>query len=68
MVAAADGTSPDPGAVREFVADEIARFKAPRAVAVRDSVRRHANGKPDYGWAREIAASAQDATAGGTDF
>ena len=43
----------------------IARFKAPRAVAVCDAVRRHANGKADYRWAQEVAAStAVDATGG----
>jgi len=62
VVAARDGTSLAPAAVRDFVAEEIARFKAPRAVAIRDSVRRHANGKPDYRWAREVAAAAVDAT------
>ena len=51
--------------IREFVAEEIARFKAPRAVAVVERRRRHANGKPDYGWAKEAALTAADATAGG---
>jgi 3-oxocholest-4-en-26-oate---CoA ligase len=58
VVSPRDGASVDPVGVREFVAAEIARFKAPRAVAVCDTVRRHANGKPDYAWAREVAAGA----------
>ena len=58
VVSAREGTDVDPAGVREFVAAEIARFKAPRAVAVCDAVRRHANGKPDYAWAREVAAAA----------
>jgi fatty-acyl-CoA synthase len=62
VVAARDGASLDPAVVREYVAAEIARFKAPRAVAVRDTVHRHANGKPDYGWAQDVAAEAVDAT------
>lgn len=53
-----------PATLREFVASDIARFKAPRAVAVCDAVRRHANGKADYGWAQEVARTAIDATGG----
>ena len=60
-----EGATIDPRSIREFVAEEIARFKAPRAVAVVGGVRRHANGKPDYGWAKEAALTAADATAGG---
>jgi fatty-acyl-CoA synthase len=54
-----------PGAVaggadlREFVAADLARFKAPRAVVVVERVRRHANGKADYVWAQEAAAGAE---------
>jgi len=54
-----EGTNLDPYALREFVAVEIARFKAPRAVAVCDRVRRHANGKPDYRWAANLALTAE---------
>jgi len=53
VVAPAEGARVDPRSIREFVAEEIARFKAPRAVAVVARVRRHANGKPDYAWAKE---------------
>ncbi len=63
VVAAREGATLDPGALREFVAADIARFKAPRAVAVCDSIRRHANGKADYRWAQEVARTAVDATA-----
>ena len=35
---------------------------APRAVAVCGSVARHASGKADYRWAREVAADAVDVT------
>ena len=38
VVAPREGATLDPGALREFVAADIARFKAPRAVAV---VRQH---------------------------
>jgi acyl-CoA synthetase (AMP-forming)/AMP-acid ligase II len=54
----------DPAELREFVAAEIARFKAPRAVAVCEVVPRHANGKADYQRAREVALTAVDATGG----
>jgi fatty-acyl-CoA synthase len=49
--------------VREFAAQSLARFKAPRAVALCDRVARHANGKADYRWAREVASGAVDAVA-----
>ena len=55
----------DPAELREFVAAAIARFKAPRAVAVCEVVPRHANGKADYHRAREVALTAVDATGGG---
>jgi fatty-acyl-CoA synthase len=57
------GVTVDPAEVREFVGAELARFKAPRAVAVVEHVQRHANGKADYAWAKEAAADAVDATA-----
>ncbi len=47
----ATGASVEPADLREHVASRIARFKAPRAVVVCDSVHRHANGKADYRWA-----------------
>jgi fatty-acyl-CoA synthase len=62
VVAIVAGTDLDPAELREHVAGEIARFKAPRAVALCDAVQRHANGKPDYGWAQEVARTAVDAT------
>jgi 3-oxocholest-4-en-26-oate---CoA ligase len=65
VVAPRNGATLDPGDLREFVAAGLARFKAPRAVLVCDAVQRHANGKADYRWAREVAAAAVDATGGG---
>jgi fatty-acyl-CoA synthase len=64
VVALHEGATLDGAALREFVARDIARFKAPRAVAVVDRVRRHANGKADYGWAKEVARSAAAVVAG----
>jgi fatty-acyl-CoA synthase len=52
------GAAVDAAALREFAAASIARFKAPRAIAFCDAVRRHASGKADYGWARSVAARA----------
>jgi fatty-acyl-CoA synthase len=63
VVAPRDGATLDPAALRAFVAADIARFKAPRAVAVCPAVQRHANGKADYRWAQEAALAAVDATA-----
>ena len=57
------GASLDPVEFREFAARTIARFKAPRAIAFCDSIRRHPNGKPDYAWARTVAAHATAAMA-----
>jgi fatty-acyl-CoA synthase len=52
----------DASELREFAARAIARFKAPRAIAFSDHIRRHASGKPDYPWARSVAAQAVAAT------
>ena len=40
------------------VADHIARYKLPKQIIVVDQVRRAANGKADYPWARSVAGSA----------
>jgi fatty-acyl-CoA synthase len=63
LVQLRDGASVRPSDLREFTAESIARFKAPRAVAICDRVVRHPNGKPDYRWARAVAVGALDATA-----
>lgn len=62
VVAFESGASAAPGELRDFVGGTLARFKAPRAVAVRGEVQRLANGKGDYTWAAEVAAGAVDAT------
>ena len=58
VVAPKEGATLDPGDLREFVATDIARFKAPRAVVVCAAIQRHANGKADYRWAQEVATTA----------
>ena len=52
----------DPYELREFIARSIARFKAPRAIAFCDRIRRHPSGKGDYQWARCVAEQAVVAT------
>ncbi len=56
------GANVAPHELREFTARTIARFKAPRAIAFCESIRRHPSGKPDYPWARSVAAKAVAAT------
>jgi fatty-acyl-CoA synthase len=56
------GVTPDPFELREFTAQAIARFKAPRAIAFCERVHRHASGKGDYAWARSVAGQAVPAT------
>ena len=59
IVALQPGRSLTPAELREFVADDVAKFKAPRALLVCPEVRRHASGKADYSWAREAAIRAE---------
>jgi fatty-acyl-CoA synthase len=56
------GATVTPSDLREFSSRSLARFKAPRAVAVCDQVVRLANGKADYRWARSVALDAVAAT------
>ena len=57
------GATLDPHELREFTARSIARFKAPRAIAFCERIRRHASGKADYQWARSVAEQAVVVTA-----
>ena len=59
VVSPRGGAAVEPAALREFVAAELARFKAPRAVAVCERVQRLASGKADYVWAKEAARAAR---------
>jgi fatty-acyl-CoA synthase len=63
VVQLAPGATVEADELRDHVAAEIARFKAPRAVVVCPTIRRHASGKPDYRWARQVAEDAADVTA-----
>ena len=49
-----------PNELREFVAKSIARFKAPRAIAFCEVIKRQASGKPDYQWALEAAQGGRE--------
>jgi 3-oxocholest-4-en-26-oate---CoA ligase len=56
------GVSLSPYDIREFAAQSVARFKAPRAVRFCEEIGRHPSGKANYTWAREAAVDAESAT------
>ena len=47
------GSAADGEALREFARTKLASFKAPKQLFIVETVQRAANGKADYGWARE---------------
>jgi len=53
-----EGSEADEAELREFVRAKLASYKIPKQIALVDEVRRAANGKPDYRWAREIIEAA----------
>jgi fatty-acyl-CoA synthase len=40
-------------ALNEYLKDRLAGYKRPRVVVQVDAIKRAANGKPDYAWARD---------------
>lgn len=44
-------------AINEYLMDRLAGYKRPRVVVQVDAIKRAANGKPDYRWARETILS-----------
>lgn len=50
----------DDDEVTAHAAEHLARYKLPKAYVLVDEIRRSASGKPDYAWAKDIAASAAD--------
>jgi fatty-acyl-CoA synthase len=54
------GAVVDGAELREHCAGSIARFKAPRAVVFTERIARHPSGKPDYRWAKSMAAQAAE--------
>lgn len=55
VVGAAAPRPPSAEEIREFLRTSLAHFKIPKAVVVRDAVRRAPNGKADYQWAMATA-------------
>jgi acyl-CoA synthetase (AMP-forming)/AMP-acid ligase II len=57
VVALVDGAGPlDPGDLIAHTRTLLAAYKTPKRIVFVDRVQRGANGKPDYRWAREVAA------------
>ena len=52
------GSETDEAVLREFVRAKLASYKVPKQIVLVDEVRRAANGKPDYVWARKIVEAA----------
>ncbi len=52
------GSETDEATLREFVRGKLASYKVPKQIVLVDEVRRAANGKPDYVWARKIIQAA----------
>ena len=48
---------PSQNDVETHLADRVARYKIPRSIRVVESMERSPSGKPDYKWARKVAAS-----------
>jgi 3-oxocholest-4-en-26-oate---CoA ligase len=57
VVVLVPGAHLDDAGVRTITDGKLAGYKRPKRVVVVDGIRRHANGKADYAWAREIARS-----------
>jgi len=51
-------TDLDAEALRSAAGEHLARYKLPKAFVVVERVQRSASGKPDYAWARGVAAEA----------
>jgi fatty-acyl-CoA synthase len=58
VLSARPGCEIDEGELLTFVRERIAGYKLPRRLLVVDTVRRAANGKADYKWAKEAALQA----------
>lgn len=61
LVAARQGCDLDTAALAGFVRTRLAGYKTPRQIITVGEVRRAANGKADYRWAREAAQAADEA-------
>lgn len=56
VVAPREGRSPTLDDLREHAGAALARYKVPRHLVVVDHVERSPSGKPDYRWAKQVAA------------
>jgi fatty-acyl-CoA synthase len=59
VVSARTGTTVDVEDVLAHTRDRLAGYKVPKRVVLVDAIPRGANGKPDYRWARSVAAAEQ---------
>jgi acyl-CoA synthetase (AMP-forming)/AMP-acid ligase II len=57
-VVSTDGGSIDPEALKKFVKDQIASYKAPKHVVYVDEVYRSPSGKADFKRTKQVAAEA----------
>ena len=62
VVAPREGKSPSLEQLVAHCEQRMARYKLPRALVSVTEVRRSPSGKPDYGWARKVAAAAETAS------
>jgi len=58
VVVLAPGAHLDDSDLRTITEGKLAGYKRPKRVVVVDGIRRHANGKADYAWARDAARDA----------
>jgi 3-oxocholest-4-en-26-oate---CoA ligase len=58
VVALRPGMTAEPDELRDTAGRELARYKLPRTIIFVESVQRAPTGKPDYKWAKQVAASA----------
>ena len=63
VVAPRAGTEPALEDLRAHCATRLARYKLPRGLVTVPEMVRSPSGKPDYGWARRVAAAGPDASA-----
>src|SRR3954470_18237367 len=59
VVAFRPGTSPSPDDLQAHCRKHVAGYKVPKQVHFVDQIQRQPSGKPDYKWAKSIAASGQ---------
>jgi fatty-acyl-CoA synthase len=53
-------------AINEYLKERLAGYKRPRVIVQVDAIKRAANGKPDYAWARDVVLSGLERAASPT--